>query len=106
MGLSINGPGTSGLALRQVERATRGLNATQEKLSSLQRINRAADDAAGLAISEGFRSQVRQLNTESASIQSGVNLAQIAESGLTSQGDAVSRIRELAQQASSGTVSA
>lgn len=70
MGLSINGPGTSGFALRQVERATRGLNATQEKLSALQRINRAADDAAGLAISEGFRSQVPQLNAESAGIQS------------------------------------
>jgi flagellin len=106
MGLSINGPGASLFGLRQLERATRGLGATQEKLSSLQRINRAADDAAGLAISEGLRSQVRQLNTEAASIQSGVNLAQVAESGLTAQGEAVGRIRELALQASNGTLSA
>lgn len=105
MGLSVNGSATSGLALRQVERATGNLNSTLQKLSSLQRINTAADDAAGLAISEGFRSQVRQLNAESSSIQSGINLAQVAEGGLTAQGDALGRVRELALQAANGTVS-
>jgi flagellin len=106
MGLSINGPGASGFGLRQVDRAAAGLSAITEKLASLQRINRAADDAAGLAISETFRSQLRQLNAEIGGVQSGANLAQVAESGLAAQGEAVGRLRELALQASNGTLSA
>lgn len=106
MGLNIAGPGASGFGLRQVDRAASGLNAINEKLASLQRINRAADDAAGLAVSETFRSRLRQLNAEIGSVQSGVNLSQTAESGLSAQSDAVGRLRELALQASSGTVSA
>src|SRR5690349_15729824 len=106
MGLSVNGPGVSGFGLRQVDRAAAGLSAITEKLASLQRINRASDDAAGLAISDTFRSQLRQLNAEIGGAQSGANLAQVAESGLSAQGDAVSRLRELALQASNGTLSA
>ncbi len=106
MGLSINGPGVSGFGVRQVSRAAGGLNAITEKLASLQRINRSADDAAGLAISEGFRSQFRQLNAEIGAVQSGVNLSQTAEGGLSAQSDAVGRLRELALQASNGTLSA
>lgn len=105
MGLQINGPGGSLSVLRQLDRTTRGIAGTQERLASLLRINRAADDAAGLAIAEGFRSDVRQFNTEVRSIQSGVNLIQTAEGSLGAQSDAVSRIRELAVQAANGTMS-
>ena len=105
MGLQINGPGGSLFALRQLDRTTRGIAGTQERLSTLLRINRAADDAAGLAIAEGFRSDVRQLNTEVRGIQTGVNAIQTAEGGLGAQSDAVSRIRELAVQAANGTLS-
>lgn len=106
MGLSINGPGTADFGIRQIQRATARLNAVNEQLSSLQRINRASDDAAGLAISEGLRSQIRQINTEAAGIQNGVNFAQIAEGGLAAQSEAVGRLRELALQATNGTLSA
>lgn len=105
MGLNINGPGASLFGLRQLNETTRGTRATQERLSSLLRINRAGDDAAGLAIAEGFRTQVRQLNTEVRGIQAAINLTQTAEGGLVAQGEAVSRIRELAVQASNGTLS-
>jgi flagellin len=106
MGLSINGPGASDFGIRQIQRTAARLDATNERLSSLLRINRAGDDAAGLAISESVRTQVRQLNAESAGIQAGVTFAQTAEGGLASQSEAVGRLRELALQASNGTLSA
>ena len=105
MGLQINGPGGSLFALRQLDRTTRGIAGAQERLASLLRINRAADDAAGLAIAEGFRSDVRQLNAEVRGIQTGVNAIQTAEGGLGAQSDAVARIRELAVQSANGTLS-
>jgi flagellin len=105
MGLSINGPGSSLFALHQIQRATAGLNATQEQLASLLRINRAADDASGLAIADRFSAQVRQLNTEVAGIQNGISLTQTAEGALSAQSDAVGRLRELAAQAANGTLS-
>lgn len=104
MGLNINTEVQSVFARRATERAGRGLLANQEQLSSLLRINRAADDAAGLAIAERFESQVRQLNQEVNSFQSGTNLIETAEGGLSVQSDAVGRIRELAVQASNGTL--
>lgn len=106
MGLNINGPGASLFGLQQLDRATGGLQQSQERLASLLRINRAADDAAGLAIAETFRSQVREANAEVAGIQSGISLLQTTEGGLSSQSDAVARLRELATQASTGTLSA
>ncbi len=105
MGLQINGSGASLFALRQLDRTTRGIAGTQERLASLLRLNRAADDAAGLAIAEGFRSDVRQLNTEVRSIQTGINAIRTAEGSLGAQSDAVSRIRELAVQSANGTLS-
>lgn len=106
MGLSINGPGVSDFGIRQIQRTAGRLNAVNEQLSSLLRINRAGDDAAGLAISEGLRTQMRQLNSEAVGIQTGVNLAQTTEGGLSAQSEAVGRLRELALQASNGTLSA
>jgi flagellin len=75
-----------------------------EQLSSALRLNRAADDAAGLAIAERLRTAVRELEQESSNFQSGISLAQTAEGGLAAQSDIVGRARELAVQASNGTL--
>lgn len=74
-----------------------------EKLSSGYRINRAADDAAGLSISEKLRSQIRGLNQASTNAQDGISLIQTAEGALNEQHAILQRMRELAVQASNGT---
>ncbi len=104
MGLNINSSIPALGALRQTNRSINRLNSGLEQLSSALRINRAADDAAGLAIAERFRTQVRQLNQEVGALQSGVNIAQTAEGALESQGAVVSRLQELATQAANGTL--
>jgi len=76
-----------------------------ERLSSGYRINSAADDAAGLAISEGMRSLTGGLERASQNAQNGVSLIQTAEGGLGGTQDALARMRELAVQASNGTMS-
>jgi len=68
------------------------------------RINRAADDAAGLAIAEGFRADVRQLNQESRNLQYGLSAMRTAEGAMQTQQDGTARLRELAVQASNGTL--
>ena len=73
-----------------------------EKLSSGQRINRASDDASGLAVSEKMRSQIRGLNQAGQNIQNGISFIQTSEGYLTETTDIVHRIRELAVQASNG----
>ena len=74
-----------------------------EKLSSGYRINRAGDDAAGLAISEKMRSQIRGLNQAIRNAQDGISLIQTAEGALTETHSMLQRIRELAVQAANGT---
>ena len=74
-----------------------------EKLSSGYRINRAADDAAGLSISEKMRSQIRGLNKASDNAQDGISLIQTAEGALNEQHAILQRMRELAVQAANGT---
>ena len=74
-----------------------------EKLSSGYRVNRAADDAAGLAISEKMRAQIRGLNMASRNAQDGISMVQIAESGMQTIQDILQRMRELAVQAASDT---
>ena len=74
-----------------------------EKLSSGYRINRAADDAAGLSISEKMRSQIRGLNKASDNAQDGISLIQTAEGALNESHSILQRMRELAVQASNGT---
>ena len=74
-----------------------------EKLSSGYRINRAADDAAGLSISEKMRSQIRGLNKASANAQDGISLIQTAEGALNESHSILQRMRELSVQASNGT---
>jgi len=74
-----------------------------EKLSSGQRINRAGDDAAGLAISEKMRSQIRGLNQGSTNAQDGISLVQTAEGALTETHAMLQRLKTLATQSSNGT---
>ena len=73
-----------------------------EKLSSGMKINRAGDDASGLAVSEKMRSQIRGLNQASTNAQNGISFIQTTEGFLQSTTDIVQRIRELAVQASNG----
>ena len=76
-----------------------------EKLSSGQRINRAGDDASGLAVSEKMRSQIRGLNQANRNIQNGVSFIQSTEGYLQETTDILQRIRELAVQSSNGIYS-
>ena len=76
---------------------------TTEKLSSGFKINRAADDAAGLTISEKMRSQIRGLTQASANAQDGVSVVQTAEGALAEVHDMLQRMNELAVKASNGT---
>jgi flagellar filament 33 kDa core protein len=77
-----------------------------EKLSSGLRINRAGDDASGLAVSEKMRSQIRGLNRASANAQDGISFIQVAEAYLQETTDVMQRIRELSVQSSNGIYSA
>lgn len=76
---------------------------SSEKLSSGFKVNRAADDAAGLTISEKMRSQIRGLNRASANAQDGISLIQVAEGALTETHSILQRMNELATQAANDT---
>ncbi len=104
MGLSINSNIAGLNAQRQTQRTTNSLLDGLRQRASGLRINQAADDAAGLAIAERLRSQVRQLNAESQNLQTGINAAQTAEGALGAQTDQLQRLRELATQAANGTL--
>ncbi|HPT85445.1 MAG TPA: flagellin [Bacillota bacterium] len=78
---------------------------SMEKLSSGYRINRAADDAAGLSISEKMRSQIRGLRQAIRNAQDGISFLQTAEGALTEVSDMLTRLKELAVQAQNGTYS-
>ena len=82
-----------------------GLVRNIEKLSSALRINRAGDDASGLAVSEKMRSQIRGLNKAGENIQNGVSFIQTTEGYLAETTDILQRIRELSVQASNGVYS-
>ncbi len=105
MGLRINTNVSALNASRTLRGSTLSLNKTLERLSSGLRINRAADDAAGLAIAEGFRSQVMGTSMAQRNSQDGVSLVQTAEGALSESHSILQRIRELAVQASNGTQS-
>ena len=79
---------------------------SMEKLSSGMRINRAGDDASGLAVSEKMRSQIRGLNQASTNAENGISFIQTTEGYLLETADIVQRIRELAVQSSNGIYSA
>ena len=88
---------------RQLGITTNGRQKSTEKLSSGYKINRAADDAAGLSISEKMRNQIRGLNKASDNAQDGISLVQTAEGALNEVHSMLQRMSELAVQASNGT---
>jgi flagellin len=81
------------------------LDKNMEKLSSGMRINRAGDDASGLAVSEKMRSQIRGLNQASTNAQNGISFIQTTEGYLQESEDIIQRLRELAVQSSNGIYS-
>ena len=93
-------------ANRMLGLTTGSLAKSTEKLSSGYRINRAADDAAGLSISEKMRKQIRGLDRASTNAEDGISAVQTAEGALTEVHSMLQRMNELAVQASNGTMSA
>ena len=93
-------------AYNNLTKTNNSLQKSLEKLSSGFRINRAADDAAGLAISETMRAQIKGLNQSQRNAQDGISLLQTAEGGLNEIQSMLQRMRELTVQASNGTYSA
>ena len=106
MGLRINTNVAALNTSRILRRSSLSLNKSLERLSSGLRINRAADDAAGLAIAEGLNSRVRGYQVAQRNAQDGISLVQIAEGALSEVGNMMQRIRELAVQAANSTNSA
>jgi flagellin len=104
MGLRIN-TNTASLNSQRVLWGTKlGLDKSMERLSSGFRINRAGDDAAGLAISENLRAQIRGLKQASRNAQDGISLVQVAEGSMNEVSSILIRLRELGVQAASDTV--
>ncbi len=103
MGLYVNTNTASLNAQRNLNRSGRSIDQSFQRLSSGLRINSAADDAAGLAISERFTSQVRGLNQAIRNTGDGISLAQTAEGGLQETTSILQRMRELSVQAANDT---
>jgi flagellin len=99
MGLSINQNIAAINSYRNLSNTQNDLSKSLEKLSSGFRINRAADDAAGLAISEGLRSQVGGLKVAARNAQDGISVVQTAEGALTEVHAILQRVRDLGVQA-------
>ncbi len=104
MGLRISTNVAALNAQRNLRGTQRGLDTSLARLSSGFRINQAADDAAGLAISENLKAQIRGLRQASRNSQDGVSLVQVAEGGLNEVSSISIRLRELAVQAASDTI--
>lgn len=88
---------------RQLGITTKAQSKSTEKLSSGYKVNRAADDAAGLTISETMRSQIRGLNKASENAQNGISLIQTAEGALNESHSILQRMNEIATQAANDT---
>ncbi|MBC7230053.1 MAG: flagellin [Actinobacteria bacterium] len=104
MGLRINQNIAAYNAHRNLTQTDNALSKSLERLSSGLRINRAADDAAGLSISEKLRSQVKGLQQASRNAQDGISLIQTAEGALAETHSILQRMRELAVQAANGSL--
>lgn len=104
MGLRIATNTTALNAQRQMAATRLNLDKSLEKLASGSRINHAGDDAAGLAISENLRAQIRGIRQAKRNAQDGVSLVQVSEGGLNEVSNILIRLRELAIQAASDTV--
>lgn len=104
MGLRINTNVASLNAQRNLGSTRLNMTKALEKLSSGQRINRAGDDAAGLAISENLKAQIKGLGQAERNAEDGISLVQIAEGALGEVSNILIRLRELAVQAASDTI--
>jgi flagellin len=104
MGLRVNTNVSSINAHRNLSNTTANLQRSLERLSSGLRITRAADDAAGLAISENFRADIRSLQQAQRNGLDGVSLLQVAEGALNESSGILIRMRELAVQSANGTL--
>jgi flagellin len=104
MGLRINTNVQSITAQRQLGVANLKQNQSLEKLASGTRIARAADDAAGLAISEKMRADIRSLRQDNRNANDGISMVQVAEGGMNEVGNILTRFRELSIQAASDTI--
>ncbi|HVN14060.1 MAG TPA: flagellin [Kineosporiaceae bacterium] len=102
MGLRINNNIAAFNAYRNLSVTDTAMSKSLEKLSSGYRINRAADDAAGLAISEGLRSQIGGLKVAVRNAQDGISVVQTAEGALNESQAILQRMRDLAVQAANG----
>ncbi len=103
MPLVVNTNVTSLNAQRYLANNTNALSKTMEKLSSGYRINRAADDAAGLTLSENLRAQIRGSQKALANVQDGINVLNIADGAMAQITENLQRMRELAVQAANDT---
>ncbi|MEW5706875.1 MAG: flagellin [Actinomycetota bacterium] len=103
-GLKINTNIEAMNANRNMNITAMSMAKTMERLSSGLRINRAADDAAGLSISEKLRGQVRGINRAAANAQDAISLIQVAEGSLNETHSILQRVRELAVQAANDTL--
>ncbi|MEM7515967.1 MAG: flagellin [Planctomycetota bacterium] len=103
MGLRVNTNIASISAQRNLENVTGRLQGNFSRLASGLRITSASDDAAGLAISERMRSQIRSFSAAGRNAQDGISLVQTAEGSLQEVSNLLSRMRELAIQAANGT---
>ncbi|MDK2743997.1 MAG: flagellin FliC [Nitrospira sp. BO4] len=106
MSLIINNNPASIAAQRNLSVSTGSLGRSVEHLSSGLRITRAADDAAGLGLSETLRAHIRSINQAVRNSSDGISLTQIADGAAATIGNLMARLRELASQSSSGTVGA
>ena len=104
MGFRINTNVSSIAAQRSLSTTTKESQDTLSKLSSGTRITKAADDAAGLAISEKMKSQIRSSQQANRNANDGISMVQTAEGGLDEISSMLTRLRELSIQAASDTV--
>ncbi|RYX78207.1 flagellin FliC, partial [bacterium] len=104
MGLRISTNVASLNAQKNLAATQRGAERSMARLSSGFRINQASDDAAGLAISEQLKGQIRGLRQAGRNANDGISLVQVAEGGLNEVSNMLIRLRELAVQAASDTI--
>jgi flagellin len=104
MGLRIQTNTPALNAQSKLSISTETVNQSMEKLASGYRINKASDDAAGLAVSEKLKADVRGLNMAKRNASDGISLIQTAEGGLNEVGNILTRLRELSVQAASDTI--
>ena len=104
MGMRINTNMTSVNAQRNLRVNNASLGNASEKLASGQRINKSADDAAGLAISENLNGSIRSFQQSGRNAQDGISFIQVAEGGMNEVSNMIIRLRELGVQAASDTI--